>query len=118
MGYTPAGGIPMGTRSGDLDPGVMLELAQRYDPEELRDMVFYQMGLIALSDGESGEHCPDIRAAICGPLAFMGFAADTVANQSGLPRIGRAGSKPILVIPADEEKMIYGLCLGYLDQRT
>lgn len=31
MGYTPAGGIPMGTRSGDLDPGVMLELARRHD---------------------------------------------------------------------------------------
>jgi len=27
MGYTPAGGIAMGTRSGYLDPGVMLELA-------------------------------------------------------------------------------------------
>ena len=47
MGYTPAGGIPMGTRSGDLDPGVMLELAQRYTPEQLRDMVFSRMGLIA-----------------------------------------------------------------------
>lgn len=26
MGFTPAGGIPMGTRSGDLDPGVLLHL--------------------------------------------------------------------------------------------
>lgn len=162
MGYTPAGGIPMGTRSGDLDPGVMLELAKRYDPEKLSDMVFHKMGLIALSNGESGkmsdllssssehakfavqffcrqvraaigslaaksggidaivfsggigEHCPDTRIAICDPLAFMGFAVDTTANQSGMSSIGRAGSKPILVIPADEEKMIYGLCLEYL----
>ncbi|MGZ5008137.1 MAG: acetate/propionate family kinase [Methylobacter sp.] len=55
MGYTPAGGIPMGTRSGDLDPGVMLELAKRYDPEQLTDLVFHRMGLIALSAGESSE---------------------------------------------------------------
>ena len=28
MGLTPTGGIPMGTRSGDLDPGVVLFLAR------------------------------------------------------------------------------------------
>ena len=55
MGYTPAGGIPMGTRSGDLDPGVMLELASRYDEIALYDLVYHQMGLLALSDGESNE---------------------------------------------------------------
>ena len=55
MGYTPAGGIPMGTRSGYLDPGVMLELAARFDPLSLRDIVFHQMGLLALSDGESSD---------------------------------------------------------------
>jgi len=55
MGYTPAGGIPMGTRSGDLDPGVMLELASRYDEIALYHLVYHQMGLLALSDGESNE---------------------------------------------------------------
>jgi acetate kinase len=55
MGYTPAGGIVMGTRSGDLDPGVMLELAQRHDPQTLRDIVFHHMGLLALSEGESSD---------------------------------------------------------------
>lgn len=55
MGYTPAGGIPMGTRSGDLDPGVMLELARRYAPEALNDLVYHQMGLLALSGGETSE---------------------------------------------------------------
>lgn len=55
MGYTPAGGIPMGTRSGDLDPGVMLELAKRMDPEKLADTVYHRMGLRALSGGEDSE---------------------------------------------------------------
>lgn len=55
MGYTPAGGIPMGTRSGDLDPGVMVELAAQHGVEALRDVVFHRMGLLALSGGESSE---------------------------------------------------------------
>jgi acetate kinase len=91
MGYTPAGGIPMGTRSGDLDPGVMLELAKRYNtPETLSDVVFHQMGLLALSVGESSEmnellssqsdnakfavdyFCRQVRAAIGGFAAKVG----------------------------------------------
>lgn len=55
MGYTPAGGIVMGTRSGDLDPGVMLALAASYDVAQLSDIVFHRMGLLALSGGESSE---------------------------------------------------------------
>lgn len=55
MGYTPAGGIPMGLRSGDLDPGVMLELARRLDGPALSELVYHHMGLLALSDGESGD---------------------------------------------------------------
>ena len=90
MGYTPAGGIPMGTRSGDLDPGVMLELANRYTPEELSRVVFHQMGLLALSGGESAQmdkllsshsegakfaveyFCRQVRAAIGGFAAKAG----------------------------------------------
>ncbi|HSG93782.1 MAG TPA: acetate kinase, partial [Methylotenera sp.] len=55
MGYTPAGGIPMATRSGDLDPGVMLALAKQMSLEQLTQVTFHQMGLLALSDGESGD---------------------------------------------------------------
>jgi acetate kinase len=55
MGYTPAGGITMGTRSGDIDPGIMLELSKRYDATQLSDLVFHKMGLLALSNGESSE---------------------------------------------------------------
>ena len=54
MGYTPAGGICMGTRSGDLDPGVMLELAKRLDHDELSDLVYHRMGLL---------RCRAVRAA-------------------------------------------------------
>jgi acetate kinase len=159
MGYTPAGGIVMGTRSGDLDPGVMLELAQRHNIETLRDIVFHQMGLLALSEGESsemqellnstnaaakfavdyfciqvsgaignlaakaggidalvftggiGEHSAVIRDKICSTLAFMGIKLDAAANKKNATYVESLGSKPICIIPADEEQIIQQLCL-------
>jgi acetate kinase len=77
MGYTPAGGIPMGTRSGDLDPGVMLELGQRYRPDELADLIYHHMGLLALSDGESS----DMAQLLASPTAAARFAVDYFCRQ-------------------------------------
>jgi acetate kinase len=55
MGLTPTGGIPMGTRSGDLDPGVFLYLLrnQKFSPDELEHLLNHKSGLFALSSGES-----------------------------------------------------------------
>jgi len=59
MGFTPTGGIPMSTRSGDLDPGVFLYLLrhEKLSIDELEDLLNHQSGLFALSSGES-----DVRA--------------------------------------------------------
>jgi acetate kinase len=55
MGLTPTGGIPMGTRSGDLDPGVFLYLLrnEKLGDDKLEDLFNHQSGLFALSGGES-----------------------------------------------------------------
>lgn len=55
MGMTPTGGIPMGTRTGDLDPGVFLYLmrTEKLDVDTLETLVNHKSGLFALSDGES-----------------------------------------------------------------
>lgn len=55
MGLTPTGGIPMGTRSGDLDPGVILYLLrnEKLTADSLEDLLNHQSGLFALSSGES-----------------------------------------------------------------
>ena len=55
MGLTPTGGIPMGTRCGDLDPGVLLYLLRndKLGVDELEDLLNHQSGLFALSSGES-----------------------------------------------------------------
>ena len=77
MGYTPAGGIPMATRSGDLDPGVMLELAQHHDAASLSDMVYHQMGLLALSEGESS----DMATLLASPSAPAQFSVEYFCQQ-------------------------------------
>lgn len=55
MGLTPTGGIPMATRSGDLDPGVLLFLmrTEKLDADALEKMLNNQSGLLALSGGEA-----------------------------------------------------------------
>jgi acetate kinase len=50
MGLTPAGGFMMGTRSGDLDPGVLLYLLrQGYSAEKLEDLINHKAGLLGVS---------------------------------------------------------------------
>jgi acetate kinase len=51
MGLTPAGGFMMGTRSGDLDPGVLIYLmrAKGYDADRLDRLVNKEAGLLGVS---------------------------------------------------------------------
>ena len=51
MGLTPTGGIIMGTRSGDLDPGVLVYLARRknLDATELEEWFDRRSGLLGIS---------------------------------------------------------------------
>jgi acetate kinase len=55
MGFTPAGGLVMSTRSGDLDPGVPVFLLreQGYDANRLEQLVDRDAGLVALSGDTS-----------------------------------------------------------------
>ena len=54
MGLTPTGGIPMATRSGDLDPGVLIYLLrkEKLGADQLEDLLNHQCGLFALSSGD------------------------------------------------------------------
>lgn len=51
MGFSPTGGLVMGTRSGDLDPGVLLYLlqAQGMDAARVNQLVNHQAGLLGVS---------------------------------------------------------------------
>ncbi len=79
MGLTPTGDIPMGTRSGDLDPGVILYLLrnEKLDAGKLEDLLNHQSGLLGLSSGESDVKTLEERARSGDPRA--GLALDVFA---------------------------------------
>jgi acetate kinase len=51
MGFTPLDGLPMGTRCGQLDPGVVLHLLDelRMMPQDVADLLYRRSGLKGLS---------------------------------------------------------------------
>jgi acetate kinase len=55
MGFTPAAGVPMSTRSGDLDPGLVGYLASTEDMDAKRfaAMVNFESGLLGISETSS-----------------------------------------------------------------
>jgi acetate kinase len=58
MGLTPAGGLMMGTRSGDLDPGVLVYLLMEKgrSPSTIDYLVNQRAGLIGVSGSTSDMH--------------------------------------------------------------
>ncbi len=55
MGFTPASGLPMGTRSGNIDPGLAWYLAEteRMSLEQFGQMLTEQSGLFGVSETSS-----------------------------------------------------------------
>ena len=51
MGFTPAGGFMMGTRSGDLDPGVLIHLMRErgWSADKIERLVTREAGLLGVS---------------------------------------------------------------------
>ena len=74
MGLTPTGGVIMGTRSGDLDPGVLIYLMREknFDATMLEALVDHRSGLLGISGvasdmqrlHEAAPSNPDARLAI------------------------------------------------------
>jgi acetate kinase len=72
MGLTPSGGIPMSTRSGDLDPGILAFLLARGMPAaEVEPLVARKSGLLGVS-GLSG----DMRTLLAAGTADAELAVD------------------------------------------
>jgi acetate kinase len=71
MSFTPAAGVPMSTRSGDLDPGLVWYLGrtEKMSAQQFNEMVNSQSGLLGISETSSDmrdllEHeAQDVRAA-------------------------------------------------------
>lgn len=158
MAFTPAAGLMMGTRPGDLDPGLLVYLmrVEKMTPAQMDDFVSHCCGLAGVSDttsdvraltarrgtdpraaealdlfcyqakkwlgayaaalggvetlvfsGGIGEHSPDVRAAICNGLEFLGLRLDPGLNAASAPVISAADSRvTVRVIPTDEEAVM------------
>jgi acetate kinase len=97
MGFTPLEGLVMASRSGSLDPGLLLHLLrQGVEPSELDDALHHRSGLLGLSDGLSG-----------GMQVLRAAAAD-----------GHAGAE--LAIAVFRQRLLEGIgamaaCLGGVD---
>lgn len=71
MSFTPTAGVPMSTRSGDLDPGLFWYLArtENMSPKQFNEMVNSQSGLLGVSETSSDmrdlldREAQDVRAA-------------------------------------------------------
>jgi acetate kinase len=71
MGFTPASGLVMGTRTGDLDPGLVefLSRTQGTSADQFDNLVNHESGLLGVSETSSdvrdllSSQSPDFRAA-------------------------------------------------------
>ena len=71
MSFTPTAGVPMSTRSGDLDPGLVWYLAhtETMSAKQFNEMVNFQSGLLGISETSCDMHdlleceTQDVRAA-------------------------------------------------------
>ena len=156
MGFTPVEGVVMGTRCGQLDPGVILYLLQyeNMNAHDLETLLYQESGLLGVSGISNdvrdlmasddpaaktalelfvyrvvretgslaaacggldafvftagiGERSPEIRAAICEQLDWLGLELDERANRLGELKISTDTSPvSIWILPTFEELMI------------
>jgi acetate kinase len=143
MGLTPTGGIPMATRSGDLDPGVLLYLmrVKKTTADALEQLLNHDSGLKAISGGTSdmraleASNTPEshmaidifttaIRKTIAAYTAELG-GLDLLIFSGGIgehsERIRQAASgginAPIRTIPSQEDLQIARHCQSLLKSK-
>jgi acetate kinase len=130
MGFSPLEGVPMATRSGSMDLGVLLYLQREHGlgVDELDDALEHESGLRGLSGGGSG----DVREAsplaldvfvhrVAGAIAAMAAALggiDALAFSGGIgehaaevrerivARVRFLGEFRVAIVPAREELVI------------
>lgn len=118
MGLTPTGGIPMGSRSGDLDPGVVLFLARSghlngarggVDVDALESVLNHESGLAGLSSDGSTPGISDLRE--------LTAAANRSSDQGSATPSQAIAAQAIAIFCRSIAKTIasYAAVLGGLD---
>jgi acetate kinase len=155
MGFSTIDGVPMETRCGALDPGVIVHLVKQlnWSIKHVEDVLYHHSGLLGVSgisadsrdllntgapearealdlfafrisreiaalantlgglDGivftaGIGEHQPQVRAAVCNYLGWLGVTIAERANQADALRIDAGGKVAVFVLATDEEQII------------
>jgi acetate kinase len=80
MGFTAVDGLPMGTRSGSLDPGVMLYLIDelKMDARAIEKLIYQESGLLGVSGVSS-----DMRALLSSDAPRAKLAVDLFVYRIG-----------------------------------
>jgi acetate kinase len=80
MGFTAVDGLPMGTRCGNLDPGVILHLMSEHnmDAHAIETMLYKQSGLLGVSGVSS-----DMRVLLASDQPRAHFAIDLLIHRIG-----------------------------------
>src|SRR5262249_44757619 len=80
MSFTAVDGLPMGTRSGALDPAVLLYLMDRHgmDARALEQLIYQQSGLLGVSGISS-----DMRTLLASPEPRAAEALDLFVYRIG-----------------------------------
>jgi acetate kinase len=89
MGFTAVDGLPMGTRCGSLDPGVVLYLMDELgmDARAIEDLVYKRSGLLGVSGISS-----DMRALLESPDPRARLAVDLYVYRIGRELASLAGA--------------------------
>jgi acetate kinase len=96
MGMTPMEGLMMGTRSGSIDPGILLYLLRerRRTARQLEDDLDHHSGLVAVAGRQAGMRelleaasGGDQRAALAIEMFIARAAAGIAAAATALPRL-------------------------------
>ena len=99
MGLTPTGGVIMGTRCGDLDPGVLIYLIRKhgFDAERLEQLVDHRSGLLGIS-GTSSDMRELHHSAAASPGAKLAIAMFCYSVRKNIAAMGAAlGGIDVLV---------------------
>ena len=80
MSFTPADGLLMGTRTGSIDPGVLLYLMDRHGmtAEEIEHLIYHESGLFGISGTSS-----DMRELLSSDDSRAGGAVDLFVYRIG-----------------------------------
>jgi acetate kinase len=124
MGFTPLEGLVMATRSGTLDPGIVLHLLQQegMSAEQIRQCLMHEAGLAALAPGKGdmrallasalpaaeqalAHYCWSIRKAIGAAVAVLG-GLDALCIGGGVGE-----NQPLVRARILQDLQVFGIAL-------